>query len=313
MRRRDERPKSVAAGYPGGKAGSGIYQRIINQIPPHEIYVEPFLGGGAIMYHKRRALLDVGVDINSDTIAHSQNYLFWGELHVGDGLEYLHWLLGWHIEAAQGRSAGNRRQEHGRRPNRVSARGQTLPAKERRQQKQRPFPDPVAQLGGTADPRIVVYCDPPYLRSSRRSKESIYLYEASDLTHDGKDEGWHIQLLNALNALPFPVLLSGYQSGLYRKMLKAPKWRAISYQAPIRGGNVATEYLWCNFPQPRELHDYRYLGENRRERERVKRKKNRWTAKLKAMPDLERYAMLGALQETNQGEPRERSRDLLAQ
>ena len=30
--------------YPGGKNGAGIYQRIINHMPPHETYIEAFLG-----------------------------------------------------------------------------------------------------------------------------------------------------------------------------------------------------------------------------------------------------------------------------
>ena len=32
-----------------------------------------------------------------------------------------------------------------------------------------------------------------------------------------------------------------------------------------------TEYLWCNYPAPMALHDYRYLGKDFRERERIKR------------------------------------------
>ena len=35
--------------YPGGKNGAGVYQAIICQIPPHQVYVEPFLGSGAVM------------------------------------------------------------------------------------------------------------------------------------------------------------------------------------------------------------------------------------------------------------------------
>lgn len=31
--------------YPGGKSGAGVYQAIINQLPPHSTYVELFLGG----------------------------------------------------------------------------------------------------------------------------------------------------------------------------------------------------------------------------------------------------------------------------
>jgi site-specific DNA-adenine methylase len=32
--------------YPGGKGGAGVYQTIINNIPPHDTYIETHLGGG---------------------------------------------------------------------------------------------------------------------------------------------------------------------------------------------------------------------------------------------------------------------------
>jgi DNA adenine methylase len=62
-----------------------------------------------------------------------------------------------------------------------------------------------------------------------------------------------------------------------------------------RSGRVATEHLWFNFPEPVALHDYRFLGQNFRERERIKRKKSRWVNRLKTMPTLERRALLAAL------------------
>ena len=42
--------------YPGGKAAPGTFQKIINLMPPHEVYIEPFLGGGAILRKKLPAL-----------------------------------------------------------------------------------------------------------------------------------------------------------------------------------------------------------------------------------------------------------------
>ncbi len=33
-----------------------------------------------------------------------------------------------------------------------------------------------------------------------------------------------------------------------------------------RGVPLATEWLWCNFPPPVALHDYRHLGASYRER-----------------------------------------------
>jgi hypothetical protein len=91
------------------------------------------------------------------------------------------------------------------------------------------------------------------------------------------------------------VMISGYWSELYDCELK--DWRSISFQAMTRGGFVATEWLWMNYPEPFELHDYSFLGENFRERERIKRKKARWTERLKSMPALERFAILSVIEE----------------
>ncbi len=54
-------------GYPGGKAGAGVYQTIINLIPPHELYVEPFVGGGAILLKKRPAP-SIVIDADADVV-----------------------------------------------------------------------------------------------------------------------------------------------------------------------------------------------------------------------------------------------------
>lgn len=55
--------------YYGGKAGSGVYQTIINHIPPHRIYCEPFLGAGAIMRFKKPAPdYNIGFDLNRELV-----------------------------------------------------------------------------------------------------------------------------------------------------------------------------------------------------------------------------------------------------
>ena len=54
--------------YPGGKNGSGVAQAIINQIPPHRIYIEAFLGSGAIMRTKKPAEISCGIDSNKSVI-----------------------------------------------------------------------------------------------------------------------------------------------------------------------------------------------------------------------------------------------------
>jgi DNA adenine methylase len=97
------------------------------------------------------------------------------------------------------------------------------------------------------------------------------------------------------------VLISGYWSTLYANALK--EWRSVSFQAMTRGGHPATEWLWYNYPEPIALHDYRYLGVDFRERERIRRKKQRWVRRLHAMPILERRALLAAIGEAWPGIP----------
>jgi hypothetical protein len=69
--------------YPGGKNGSGVYQRIINWIPPHESYLEPFLGGGGIMKAKKSAKWNVGADIDYEVIKKWSNPHHVQEQHGG--------------------------------------------------------------------------------------------------------------------------------------------------------------------------------------------------------------------------------------
>ena len=49
--------------YPGSKAADGVFQRLISLMPPHRVYVEGCLGGGALMRHKRPAAVNIGLDL----------------------------------------------------------------------------------------------------------------------------------------------------------------------------------------------------------------------------------------------------------
>jgi site-specific DNA-adenine methylase len=48
--------------YPGGKGGAGVYQTIINMIPPHQVYIEAFTGGGNIFERKSPAASSILVE-----------------------------------------------------------------------------------------------------------------------------------------------------------------------------------------------------------------------------------------------------------
>lgn len=53
--------------YFGGKGG--VFRRLINQIPPHRVFVSPFLGRCALMRRKLPAELQVGVEQDADVLA----------------------------------------------------------------------------------------------------------------------------------------------------------------------------------------------------------------------------------------------------
>jgi hypothetical protein len=56
--------------YPGAKNAPGIYQRIINLMPPHDLYVELFAGDAAIYRRKRPARENILVELDKHTFIH---------------------------------------------------------------------------------------------------------------------------------------------------------------------------------------------------------------------------------------------------
>jgi DNA adenine methylase len=242
--------------YPGGKNAPGVYQTIINLMPPHDVYIEPFLGSGAIMRMKQPARINIGIDLDPQAIAQWQDPIGINS-DVSAGI------------ATNDDTAGGASHEHST-PVFTVIHGDAFAFLTS-------YPFTGSEL---------VYCDPPYLPETR-SRADYYRHELTRAEHE--------KLLKMLTALPCKVMLSGYDSPLYGQALT--HWQRISYQTMTRGGRLATEWLWFNYPHPHALHDYRYLGEDFRERERIKRKRQRWVRRLKTMPALERYALLSAMQE----------------
>jgi len=134
-----------------------------------------------------------------------------------------------------------------------------------------------------------VYCDPPYLRETRRnSKRKYYRFEYT--------VEQHLELLEVIKTISGMVMISGYESEMYKEKLKG--WRTHKFQSAVRGG-VNTEWVWMNYPDPVKLHDYSFLGNDFRKREKLKKIKANWLSKLKRMPVLEREALLYAMHSEN--------------
>jgi len=221
--------------YNGGKEASGVYQAIINQIPPHDVYIEGCLGNGAIFRKKSLAPgSSIGLDKDGDVIRkwESMKPEPCIRLYKKDLLKYLEFLF-------------------------------TSPLNNR---------------------LTFIYIDPPYLRSTRRGQKDLYKHEMEFKRH---------QLMLALcRSLECNIAISSYKNKLYDALLS--DWRRIDFPSSTRNGQ-AIESLYMNYPEPQVLHDYRYLGKNFRERERIKNKTKRQLSKLSKLPVLERMALLSAI------------------
>jgi DNA adenine methylase len=229
--------------YNGGKGGAGTYQAIINEMPAHARYFEPFLGGGKVMYHKLPALINSGSDIDGQVIA-AWNAANPYVSEPQDGLE-VRWFL-----------------------NKIDAL-EMLPM--------------IRSHYDWED--SVIYCDPPFPMAERRSTAAVYANESDDRLHESLIE----ELLKFRRAR---IMLSTYDNPLYKAQLV--NWRTVNYSSTTRRGH-RIETLYMNFDPPKLLHDYRYLGTDYRDRERIRKRIRRETAKLAALPAHERIAIIQAI------------------
>jgi len=222
----------------GGKGLAGLYQWIINQMPPHTIYVELFAGNAAIMRRKATAPVNFAVEI--DAVAAAQLTL---------------------------------------------QRSMILP-------RSTESPPDLSIIQESAldwlpriclPPKALIYADPPYPHSTRGQHR--YPFDMSDQQH--------AELLRILVSQKCQVMISTYPNNLYAQTLKL--WRSATRRVITRGHTTALETLYMNYPEPTTLHDYHYLGRDRRDRERILRRQKRWLRRLFAMPPLERAALQHAL------------------
>lgn len=221
--------------YPGSKLAAGCREQIIGAMPPHDVYVEPYLGGGAIFYAKRAAAVSIVNDADADVMRyHARHRMPRTSYLIDDAIMLLSVL------------------------------------------------SPLL-----ADRAALVYCDPPYHPDTRRDLR-LYKHEAT-AEH-------HVQLLALLSGMPCAVMLSGYRCALYDDELR--DWHRTDYTVMTRRG-TRVESLWCNFTPREAFHDLRYVGRDYRERERIKRKRQRWEARFRAMQPGERAVIYEALRAVN--------------
>lgn len=275
--------------YPGGKGAAGVHQNIINLIPPHDVYIETHLGGGSIMLRKRPSSINIGIDLDPEVID------AWTRVDITK------------INGAfrnNPRSTTNKINVEPRAPSikNTDVPWETQGSNTNKNTEWRRNVSPFLVSGDgkqyftfinedassflknyNFNGNEFIYVDPPYLMETRKGGK---LYDCEYTTLD------HVKLLTLLKAIPAKIMISGYWSSLYSKIL--PGWNTHHFEAQTRQG-MATEWIWFNYPVPETLHDYSFIGEGFRERERIKLQRNRWVSRFKKLPVLEKNAMVDSL------------------
>lgn len=264
--------------FPGSKWR--IAEWIVQHMPPHDFYLEPFFGSGAVLFSKPESALETINDIDGNVVNffrvcrdHPEElarllYLTpfsraeFASIQEDAAGEPLH-LTGDSIEDARrfavrcwqgtGNKLGQRvgwkhdvTQSKGLSCNQWTVLPERIaPVAERLRRVQIECKDAVRLIREHNSPQTLIYADPPYLAEVRGS--SIYAHEMGS-----RDE--HLRLLQALLDHPGPVILSGYENELYSEALAG--WTKDTITARAQSNAERLEVIWCNFDLQMSFDDY---------------------------------------------------------
>lgn len=240
--------------YVGGK--SHLSRHIVGLLPKHRIYVEPFFGGGSVLFSKQPAAVEIANDLDDRVV------------------NFFYVLREWPQELAEAlqrtpfsRTEYNLAAEHSEDRLEVARRffircrqsfgGHTADvwAITRSKNKAKDFASAADQLAtlaerlrtvqiencnaldliGKCDQRdTTIYLDPPYLHETRTRHGHQYRHE---LTTDD-----HRELLKIVTNLKHArAVISGYDSDLYREYLDGENWRRFKFEVKIKLAQKADE------------------------------------------------------------------------
>lgn len=247
--------------YPGSKWRLAPW--IVGHFPPHQVYLEPFFGGGAVLFNKPPAPLETVNDLDSSVVnlfrvirdnpeelaraieftpfAREEFYLCHEK--TGDPLEDARRFLVQVWQGFAGRTSHLSGWAHFRtvlKGGDLAKRFATVPEKiltvtERLKTVQIECMSALELIPKYNSREVLIYADPPYVRGTRTGG-TMYACEMSDEEH--------IDLLRVLNAHLGPVVLSGYDCALYAERLQG--WTKKMKENTCQQGIKKEESLWLN-------------------------------------------------------------------
>ncbi len=260
--------------YYGGKAG--MAQSIVDLMPEHRVYMEPFFGSGAVLFAKPPSRFEIVNDIDASIVTffrvlrddldelervcsltpHARSEFVAATLDgYLDDLERARrfWCrvnqsfvktagvqTGWSITTARNQSV----------PDSILSRiGRFRPAVERLMGVSIECCDAADLVSRLATDDTLVYADPPYLAETRRGRDR---QRPGDYRHDMGLAEDHERLAEVLRSTTARVVLSGYPSPLYEELYG--DWWQIDVHVHVHSSNAVTsrrgqrvERIWCNY------------------------------------------------------------------
>lgn len=265
--------------YPGSKWR--IAKWIVNQIPEHHSYLEPFFGSGAILFNKKPSAIETvndldynvynlfncirndsnrlsrmvamtpfsrsvyddtfKLDIEVDPFEKARQFLI--QCWQGHGFRTNGYKVGWKNDV-QGRENMYAVYNWYRLPEWI------IGIADRLKQVQIENRPAIEVINRFWYPNVFIYLDPPYLLSTRTAKQ--YKHEMTDQNH--------IELLELILKFPGKVIISGYENDLYNNMLKDWYKENTTGYAEYNGAD-RNEVLWMNYkPAKQQLNLFEFGG-----------------------------------------------------
>ncbi|HEV2530934.1 DNA adenine methylase [Phenylobacterium sp.] len=258
--------------YMGGKWR--LAPRIIQRMPPHRTYLEPYGGAASVLLRKPRAFREIYNDLDGEVVnlfrvlrdrcagaelARLIELTPWARaefeesyLEVEDPIERARRTMvrsfmgfGSTAVALRRRTGFRALSEREGKPPQGDWMGMPAAIAQISERlsgvviENKPAMDLMAAVDG---PETLIFADPPYVHATRSKKrihgslEHAYAHEMTDAQH--------AELLAWLAGCGSMVMLSGYRTDLYDEKLKG--WERCEVAAHAHGGRPRTECLWIN-------------------------------------------------------------------
>ena len=250
--------------YPGSK--QNIASKIVQLIPSHHSYVEPYAGSLSVLFAKPPSNIETINDLDDDVtnlftciqqdpeklarvvlttpysrdvyekaynpITPSDSFMkacnFLIRCWQGHGFRTNGYRVGWKNDV-QGREKMYALWNWYRLPECIMNTAERL---RRVQIENRPALEVIRRFDYE---NVFMYLDPPYLLSTRSAKQ--YRHEMTDADHE--------ELLNVILHSKAKIMISGYESDLYNEMLS--KWTKYHFSSCSEYGHKRTEVVWTNY------------------------------------------------------------------